>query len=85
MPARISFLPDDDRLDIVFEGNLDVSVWQAVCEASSCVPPNLRACIVDLTAVERVFDSGIAVLILLCRRMRDLGASVVFTCDDADT
>lgn len=82
MPARITFIPEDDRLDVSFEGNLDVTVWQTVCDACRRPQPHLKACIVDLTAVGREFDSGIAVLGLLCQRMRVLGTTVVFLCDD---
>lgn len=83
MPATITFIPEDDRLDVSFEGNLDVTVWQAVCDACRRPEPDLKACIVDLTAVGRVFDSGIAVLGLLCERMRVLGTTVVFLSDDS--
>jgi len=84
MSITINLIPDEDRFDITFEGNLDVTAWQGVCDACSRVPPNVRACIVDLTRVGRVFDSGIAILGLLWKRMRRLGTTVVFLCDDAE-
>ena len=84
MPAQVSFIPDEDRLDISFEGNLDVTVWQTVCDACTRPTLTLRVCIVDLTGVARVFDSGLAVLGLLFRRMRGLGATVVFLSDDLE-
>lgn len=83
MPVWIRFIPDEGRLDFSFEGNLDVTVWQDVCDTCSRPPPNVKACIVDLTAVGRVFDSGIAVLGLLYRRMRLMGSTVVFLSDDS--
>jgi len=85
MSAAIRFIPSEDRLDISFEGNLDVTVWQAVCDACGRTSPRVESCIVDLTRVGRVFDSGIAILGLLYRRMRDLGTTVIFLCDDLNT
>ena len=83
MSITTKVIPDEDRLDITFEGNLDVAACQSVCDACRHPPPKVQACIVDLTRVGRVFDSGIEVLGLLFRRMRGLGATVVFLCDDA--
>jgi ABC-type transporter Mla MlaB component len=82
MSVRINFIADEKRLDLSFEGNLDVSVWQDVCDTCRQASPELRACIVDLTGVERVFDSGIALLGMLNRRLRKLGATVIFLSDD---
>jgi ABC-type transporter Mla MlaB component len=82
MPVTISVIPEESRMDLSFEGNLDVSVWQDVCDACSHPPPDVKTCIVDLTAVGRVFDSGVAVLGLLYKRMRRSGSTVVFLSDD---
>lgn len=82
MSTEIAFIPNEDRLDISFEGNLDVSVWHDVYDACARTSPALKTCIVDLTRVERVFDSGIAILALLCARMHEFGAVVVFVSDD---
>ncbi len=84
MSVSISFTPDERRLEISFEGNLDVTVWLEVCNAFRCVPPNLKACIVDLTRVECVFDSGMALLVLLYQRLRAVGVMVIFLSDNAD-
>ncbi len=84
MSATITFIPNEERLDISVEGNLDVTVWQSVCDACGQASPNLSTCIVDLTAVRRFFDSGIAILGLLYKRMHNLGATVVFLSDDAN-
>lgn len=84
MSATITFIPDEERLDISVEGNLDVTVWQSVCDACEQTFSNVSRCIVDLTAVRRLFDSGIAILGLLYKRMHNLGATVVFLSDDAN-
>ena len=84
MGVNISFTPDERRLEISFEGNLDVTVWLEVCNTCARVPPNLKACIVDLTRVGRVFDSGMALLVLLYERLRAIGVMVIFLSDNAD-
>ncbi len=83
MSVTIKVIPDENRLDITVEGKLDLTAWRGVCDACRHPPANVQACIVDLTRVGRVFDSGIAILGLLYRRMRSLGTTVVFLCDDA--
>ena len=84
MSVEISYITDENRLDLSFSGNLDVSVWQDVCDTCRQAPTEVSACIVDLTGVERVFDSGIALLCMLYRRLRMLGAIVVFLSDDSE-
>jgi len=84
MSVHVSFIPEESRLDLYFDGNLDVSVWQDVCDTCRGASPSLKSCIVDLTGVERVFDSGIALLGMLYRRLRQLGATVIFLTDDSE-
>ncbi len=85
MPMNVSFVPEQDLLDLSFHGNLDLSVTHDVC---GIVPQfrdrrqdRLRTCIMDLTRVERVFDSGLALLRMLCRDLHGLGATVVLLGD----
>ena len=84
MSARIRLITEEDRLDISFEGNLDLTVWSSVYDACIYSPPNLRICIVDLTEVGRVFDSGVAILGLLYQHMQELGTTVIFVSDDLE-
>lgn len=84
MSVEISYIPGENRLDLSFEGNLDVSVWQEVCDTCRDAPSEVTSCIVDLTGVERVFDSGVALLGVLYKRLRTLGATVIFLSDDSE-
>ena len=77
MSISVSFIPEEDRLDLSFDGNLDLTTAEALCGVASNIPPNLRTCILDLTRVERIFDSGMALLQMLCRGVRGVGATVV--------
>lgn len=81
MPMNVSYIEEEERLDLTFEGNLDVSASQAICELCNRVSVNVRYCIVDLAGVERVFDSGIALLQMLHRRMSARGATVLILSD----
>ena len=84
MSVQISFIPEESRLDLYFVGNLDVSVWQDVCDTCNGASPSLKSCIVDLTGVDRVFDSGIALLGMLYQRLVRLGATVIFLSEDLE-
>ena len=84
MLVRASYIEEEERLDLTFEGNLDVTVSRDVCGICQRAVRGLKCCIVDLSNVERMFDSGAAMLQMLYRRMRSLGATVVFLSDRPD-
>lgn len=81
MPVNVSYIPAEDRLDLSFRGNLDVSVSQPVCDICKQIPSGLRSCIIDLSDIERLFDSGVALLQMLYRRLAGLGTTVVILSD----
>ena len=81
MPVQTSYIAEENRLDLVFNGNLDVSVSQNVCEIYNRASANLKSCIIDLSDVERVFDSGVALLQMLYRRLNEFGTTVVILSD----
>lgn len=84
MSVHASYVAEDDRLDLSFEGNLDVTVSRDICDICQRVAAGLKSCIVDLSRVEGIFDSGIALLQMLHRRMSAGGTSVVFVSDRPD-
>ena len=81
MPLNASFIAEEDRLDLCFDGNLDLSISTDVCRICNKVAPGLKSCILDLSDVERVFDSGVALLQMLYRRLCALGTTVVILSD----
>jgi len=81
MSMQASYIDEEDRLDLQFDGNLDVSVSRDICVVCRHAAAGLRACIIDLSNVDRIFDSGAAVLQMLYRKMLSLGATVVFLSD----
>jgi hypothetical protein len=62
MPMHLSYLPEELRLDLSFSGNLDVSLSHEICCICDSVPLGLRSCIIDLSGIDRLFDSGMALL-----------------------
>ncbi|MBK1723193.1 hypothetical protein [Thiocystis violacea] len=81
MPMITSFIASEDRLDLSFHGNLDLTITEEVCQLFTAIPSTLRTCIMDLTGLDRVFDSGMALLWLLNERLKRIGATVVILSD----
>ena len=81
MPMITSFIASEDRLDLSFHGNLDLTLTEEICQLFASLPSTLRTCILDLTGLERVFDSGMAMLWLLNERLKIIGATVVVLSD----
>ncbi|EXJ14244.1 hypothetical protein D779_2915 [Imhoffiella purpurea] len=71
-------------MDLSFHGDLDLTISEDVCQLSAAIPANLRTCILDLTRLDRVFDSGIALLWMLNERLQHMGATVVVLSDHPD-
>lgn len=65
MPMQTSYIAEELRLDLSFSGNLDVSVSQDICDVCKSLPRNLKSCIVDISSIDRLFDSGVALLKML--------------------
>lgn len=76
MAVSVSYAPHEALLSLRFDGNLDVSAAMPVCDLCRRVPRDLERCVLDLSGVERVFDSGIALLQMLYRRVAGRGAAV---------
>lgn len=81
MPMITSFIESEDRLDLSFHGDLDLTITEEICQLFAAIPSTLRTCILDLTGLERVFDSGMALLWLLNEQLKHIGATVVVLSD----
>lgn len=84
MPAEISYIPEEERLDLSIRGNLDLTVSEEICGLCRRLPPALRYCIIDLSQVERLFDSGLALIQMLHGRLSEAGAKVVILSDSLE-
>ena len=84
MPLEASYIPAENRLDLTFEGNVDITVSEAIFEICRGLRPDLMYCIIDLSHAKRVFASGVALLQLLHCHLVSVGASVVILSDQPE-
>jgi len=83
MSLDVAHYPEEDRLDLTIEGNLDLTLTSQILEACKFVDNGLAVCVIDATRVTRVFDSGLAVLLLLARRIVKFQARLVIIGNNA--
>jgi hypothetical protein len=55
-----------------------------ICAICKSVPVGLRACIIDLCSIDRLFDSGVALLKKLHRRLVENDIIVVILSDSSE-
>jgi len=84
MPAEVAYIAEENRLDLTFSGNLDVSITRDIFDLCRRLPAGLNACIIDLSNVARLFDSGVALLRILYTHLTDAGAMIVILADRPD-
>jgi anti-anti-sigma regulatory factor len=77
MGINICHYPQEDRLDLTVDENLDLSLTHEIMDACTLVDERLMTCVIDCTRVVRVFDSGIALLTLLVRKLAQFGVRLV--------
>jgi len=77
MPLSVTLCPAGDQIYVVFTGNLDISASIPVCDICRRISPEVLLCVLDVRKVERVFDSGIALLRMLSERVERGGGRVV--------
>jgi len=70
MGIEIGHHPDEERLDLTIEGNLDLRLAEDILRACNLVDGRISLCVIDSTRIGRVFDSGIGLLMLLCERLK---------------
>ena len=74
MPLCVSFI--ENQVILRFDGNLDVSVSRDIFRICGRVSSGLKSCVIDLSDAARLFDSGLALLQVLHRRLVDNGTKV---------
>lgn len=84
MPMNASFVPEEELLVLMFDGNLDLTLSNDVFGVVPRLSDDLKTCIMDLTQVDRMFDSGIALLRMLSGTLRAAGTTVVVLSDHLD-
>jgi anti-anti-sigma regulatory factor len=84
MPLNVSFIGDEGRLVLTFQGKVDISLSQDICDLCRKLHPDVRVCVMDLCDVERFFDSGVALLQLLHHSLVETGTTVVILGNGAE-
>ena len=84
MPLHVALCEEQGRLDLTFDGNLDFSITREIFAVRQRVNAELVSCVMNLTNVERVFDSGVALVQILCNRCSELGVRVEIKTDQRD-
>jgi ABC-type transporter Mla MlaB component len=77
MGIEIGHYPEEERLDLTLEGNLDLTLSAEILHVCSLVDRRVTLCAIDATRIVRVFDSGIGLLMLLFDRFRVVGVTPV--------
>jgi ABC-type transporter Mla MlaB component len=77
MLLHSAYIAQENRLDPCFQGSLDLTVALDIAHVCKALPSNLNHCIIDLTEIERLFDSGLALLQALHRKLVAGGANVL--------
>ncbi len=63
------YQPGDGSIVLQFHGDLDLTVTQEVLAACDLPWSKFTRCVLDLGGVERVFDSGAALVLMLIRHL----------------
>jgi ABC-type transporter Mla MlaB component len=75
--ADLDYEIDDGHLRIRIDGPLDLRCAFALLLIGQTVDESIDTCTLDLTSVDRVFDSGIAALVLVIRALKDKGVEQI--------
>jgi ABC-type transporter Mla MlaB component len=75
--ADLDYEIDDGHLQIRIDGPLDLRCAFALLLIGQTVDKSIVACTLDLTSVDRIFDSGIAALVLVTRALKEKGVKKI--------
>ena len=81
MGMSIAYHSDEGRLDIIIAENLDLTQTRQILLAQTYIDDQLQTCVIDCTRVERVFDSGKALMMMLFERLTQFRVRLVMIGD----
>lgn len=73
--TELDYSVDAGRLRIDVSGPLDLRCWFRLLGIGQAVDDSISECLIDLSHVDRVFDSGIAALVVLARELTKRGVA----------
>lgn len=77
MGIEIGHYPDEDRLDLTVEGNLDLTLTGEILRVCNLIDRRVRVCVIDSTRILRVFDSGLGLMMLLLEKLKAFGVTLI--------
>jgi ABC-type transporter Mla MlaB component len=75
--ADLDYEIEDGHLRIRIDGSLDLRCAFALLLIGQAADKSIDSCTLDLTSVDRIFDSGIAALVLVARALKDKGVEQI--------
>jgi ABC-type transporter Mla MlaB component len=75
---------EKNKLELVIRGNLDLRSAFWLHGANTYINERLQTCVIDTTQVSRVFDSGIALIMVILKRIQKFQVQLIFVGDIPD-
>lgn len=77
MSLRVAHYMEENRLDLTVEDVLDLTLMKQVLDAFQVIDDQLEICVIDCTRVTRVFDSGLALMLMLVERLKQYSVRLI--------
>lgn len=68
---------EENRLDLTVEDDLDLTLMEQVFDAYRAIDDQLQTCVIDCTRVTRVYDSGLALILMLVEKLKQFGVRLI--------
>lgn len=70
MSIQVTYYQEEDRLDLIVDENLDLTLSRQILDACQFIDERLLTCVIDCSRVVRIFDSGLALMLLLLKKLK---------------
>ena len=70
MTIKVTYYQEEDRLDLILEENLDLTITREILDACHFIDERLLTCVIDCSGLVRIFDSGLALLTVLLKKLK---------------
>jgi ABC-type transporter Mla MlaB component len=77
MGLEVAHYTEENRLDLTVEDVLDLTLMEQVLDAWHVIDDRLETCVIDCTRVSRVFDSGLALMLMLLEKLKQYGVRLI--------
>jgi ABC-type transporter Mla MlaB component len=77
MGLKVAHHREENRLDLTLEDDLDLTLMEQILDAYQAIDAELQTCVIDCTRVTRVFDSGLALVLMLVEKLKKYGVRLI--------